>query len=60
MCNNCHQVPYLGCEARIVPFYLASGIDLSLTLRYFKSILTEGCGKNGSTVAVRTSYMIRL
>ncbi|XP_017865722.1 PREDICTED: cholinephosphotransferase 1 isoform X2 [Drosophila arizonae] len=44
-------MPYLECETRSLPFYMASGIDLSLALRYSKSILNEGCGKNGSSVA---------
>ncbi|XP_030372770.1 cholinephosphotransferase 1 isoform X3 [Scaptodrosophila lebanonensis] len=45
------KVPYLDCEMRCLPFYFATGIDLLLTLRYAKCILTEGCGKNGSSVA---------
>ncbi|KAL7737198.1 hypothetical protein ACLKA6_005389 [Drosophila palustris] len=44
-------VPYLECETRCLPLYLACGIDLSLVFRYSKSILNEGCGKNGSSVA---------
>ncbi|XP_030557654.1 cholinephosphotransferase 1-like isoform X1 [Drosophila novamexicana] len=39
------KMPYLECETRCLPFYMASGVDFSL------SILNEGCGKNGSSVA---------
>ncbi|KAH8285006.1 hypothetical protein KR054_003835 [Drosophila jambulina] len=44
-------LPYFDCETRIMPLYVACGIDLILTLRYANCILTEGCGKNGSSVA---------
>ncbi|XP_030557656.1 cholinephosphotransferase 1-like isoform X1 [Drosophila novamexicana] len=40
------KMPYLECETRCLPFYMASGVDFSL------SILNEGCGKNGSSVAI--------
>ncbi|XP_017837551.1 cholinephosphotransferase 1 isoform X3 [Drosophila busckii] len=45
------KLPYFECETRSLPFYFAGGIDLSLALRYLRSILNEGCGKNGSSVA---------
>ncbi|XP_075164924.1 choline/ethanolaminephosphotransferase 1 bbc isoform X1 [Haematobia irritans] len=45
------KVSFIGCELRILPLYLAFGIDILLALRYAKVITTEGCGKNGSSVA---------
>ncbi|XP_017017003.1 cholinephosphotransferase 1 isoform X1 [Drosophila kikkawai] len=45
------KLPYFNCETRFVPLYVACGIDLILTLRYANCILTDGCGKNGSSVA---------
>ncbi|XP_037825273.1 cholinephosphotransferase 1 isoform X2 [Lucilia sericata] len=45
------KLPYVGCELRIMPLYFACGIDILLALRYAKVITTEGCGKNGSSVA---------
>uniref|UniRef100_A0A1I8PM80 diacylglycerol cholinephosphotransferase n=1 Tax=Stomoxys calcitrans TaxID=35570 RepID=A0A1I8PM80_STOCA len=45
------KLSYIGCELRILPLYFAFGIDMLLALRYTKVITTEGCGKNGSSVA---------
>ncbi|KRJ99321.1 cholinephosphotransferase 1 isoform X3 [Drosophila yakuba] len=45
------KLPYFNCESRFLPIYVACGVDLILALRYTKCILTEGCGKNGSSVA---------
>lgn len=39
-----------------MPLYFACGIDILLALRYAKVITTEGCGKNGSSVAVRELF----
>ncbi|XP_052840872.1 cholinephosphotransferase 1 isoform X5 [Drosophila gunungcola] len=44
-------LPYYDCETRFLPIYVACGVDFVLALRYSKCILTEGCGKNGSSVA---------
>lgn len=40
-------------EVRRFPLYTAVLVDLYLASRYAKVIFTEGCGKNGSSVAVR-------
>ncbi|XP_073813696.1 choline/ethanolaminephosphotransferase 1 bbc isoform X2 [Musca autumnalis] len=45
------KLSVIGCELRILPLYFAFGIDILLALRYAKVITTEGCGKNGSSVA---------
>ncbi|XP_016957515.1 cholinephosphotransferase 1 isoform X4 [Drosophila biarmipes] len=45
------KLPYFNCESRFLPIYVACGVDLILALRYSRCILTEGCGKNGSSVA---------
>ncbi|XP_037947267.1 cholinephosphotransferase 1 isoform X2 [Teleopsis dalmanni] len=45
------KLPLFGCELRRMPLYVACGVHLLLALRYAKVVTTEGCGKNGSSVA---------
>lgn len=47
------QLPYTGYDVRLMPLCFAFGIDTLLALRYAKVVMTGGCGKNGSSVAVR-------
>ncbi|XP_050326081.1 cholinephosphotransferase 1 isoform X2 [Bactrocera neohumeralis] len=45
------RLPLLGCEARVLSLYLILGIYILFVCRYARVIMTEGCGKNGSSVA---------
>ncbi|XP_069963889.1 cholinephosphotransferase 1 isoform X3 [Bactrocera oleae] len=45
------RLPLLGYEARVLSLYLIFGIYILFVCRYARVIMTEGCGKNGSSVA---------
>ncbi|XP_067627823.1 cholinephosphotransferase 1 isoform X6 [Eurosta solidaginis] len=45
------RLPIFGCEARVLSLYFIFIIYILIICRYAGVIMTEGCGKNGSSVA---------
>ncbi|XP_012162615.1 cholinephosphotransferase 1 isoform X3 [Ceratitis capitata] len=45
------RLPLLGWEVRVLSLYIIFGIYILFVCRYTRVIMTEGCGKNGSSVA---------
>ncbi|XP_036332951.1 cholinephosphotransferase 1 isoform X1 [Rhagoletis pomonella] len=45
------RLPIFGCETRVLSLYIIFGIYILFICRNARVIMTEGCGKNGSSVA---------
>ncbi|XP_053966406.1 cholinephosphotransferase 1 isoform X3 [Anastrepha ludens] len=45
------RIPILGCELRTLSLYAIFGVYIFFICHNMQAIMTEGCGKNGSSVA---------